>query len=258
MGSKVIVVKVSSTGSIAERAQQLHELLNKTLPGQQVNLLGHSMGGLDGRYLISRIPNEDKKYKVKSLTTISTPHRGSSFMDWCRDHLKVGKISSEEKIKDKHERQQWFERVMSYLDAPAYSHLTTDYCRNKFNPSTPDDPNVAYYSYNAYLDKMHYLSFLNFPWQIINQVEGKNDGLVSLKSGEWGQLVETVQANHFDLVVRFRWLTAIGRVIGYEDARYNINPSLSLPKTLLLSPETEFDNIEFYLRLSTFLHCKGF
>lgn len=43
--------------------------------------MAHSMGGLDGRYLISHIrPTE---YVPLSLTSISTPHRGSPFMDWC-------------------------------------------------------------------------------------------------------------------------------------------------------------------------------
>jgi triacylglycerol lipase len=44
--------------------------------------MAHSMGGLDCRYLISRIKPDD--YTPLSLTTISTPHRGSPFMDWCQ------------------------------------------------------------------------------------------------------------------------------------------------------------------------------
>jgi triacylglycerol lipase len=43
--------------------------------------MAHSMGGLDGRHLITHIrPTE---YVPLSLTSISTPHRGSPFMDWC-------------------------------------------------------------------------------------------------------------------------------------------------------------------------------
>lgn len=63
--------------------------------------MAHSMGGLDckhispqsvhlnphacflpiGRHLISHI--KPTEYTPLSLTTISTPHRGSPFMDWC-------------------------------------------------------------------------------------------------------------------------------------------------------------------------------
>ncbi|KAJ9056382.1 hypothetical protein DSO57_1033613 [Entomophthora muscae] len=256
LGAKVIVSKVSSTGSIAFRARQLHEMLEQTFSGQEVNLIGHSMGGLDGRYLISHI--KEKSYKVASLTTVSTPHRGSYFMDWCRDRLKVGQINSEETLEDHQHQQALVERFTRIFDVPAYSHLTSDYCLNKFNPTTPDSPDVAYYSYNAYLDNMHRLSMLHFPWSIINEREGRNDGLVSLESAKWGQLVETVQAHHFDLVSRFRILNTLGKILGYEDSRYNMSPSLPLPRALLLSPESDFDNVEFYLRMSTFLNSRGF
>ena len=48
---------------------------------EPVNLIAHSMGGLDARYLISRLGMADQ---VRSLTTISTPHRGSFMADWFR------------------------------------------------------------------------------------------------------------------------------------------------------------------------------
>lgn len=69
------------TGSIAERAQELDRFLSSRAAGRGVNLLAHSMGGLDGRHLITHIRPKD--YTPLSLTTIATPHRGSPFMDWC-------------------------------------------------------------------------------------------------------------------------------------------------------------------------------
>ncbi|CAG8813824.1 18004_t:CDS:1, partial [Dentiscutata erythropus] len=48
-------------------------------------------GGLDCRCLISHLPTD--KYIVRTLTTVATPHRGSPFMDWCRDNIGVGEIS---------------------------------------------------------------------------------------------------------------------------------------------------------------------
>jgi triacylglycerol lipase len=41
--------------------------------------MAHSMGGLDCRYLISKVRPEE--YTPLSLKTISTPHHGSPFMD---------------------------------------------------------------------------------------------------------------------------------------------------------------------------------
>ncbi|RIB13413.1 hypothetical protein C2G38_2098377 [Gigaspora rosea] len=48
-------------------------------------------GGLDCRCLITNLPTE--KCVVRTLTTIATPHRSSSFMDWCQENIRVGEIS---------------------------------------------------------------------------------------------------------------------------------------------------------------------
>ena len=69
------------TGSIQSRAARLDEQLQSHARGRGINFLAHSMGGLDCRHLISHIKPAD--YAPLSLTCISTPHRGSPFMDWC-------------------------------------------------------------------------------------------------------------------------------------------------------------------------------
>jgi triacylglycerol lipase len=75
------LINLYRTGSIASRAARLDEQLKIKAKGQCINLLAHSMGGLDGRYLITHLrPTE---YTPLSLMTVSTPHRGSPFMDWC-------------------------------------------------------------------------------------------------------------------------------------------------------------------------------
>lgn len=84
-----MVVGVKGTGSIEERAGQMHAWLKEKLPpGTGVNFMAHSMGGLDCRYLISHI--KPTTYKPISLTMIGTPNRGSPFMDWCAANIGVG------------------------------------------------------------------------------------------------------------------------------------------------------------------------
>ncbi|KAL1922044.1 uncharacterized protein VTP21DRAFT_10686 [Calcarisporiella thermophila] len=92
MGCKIILTKVPRAGSIEQRAFALDSIIKSALPNQPINLIAHSMGGLDCRYLISRFPCN--AYRPLSLTTLSTPHHGSSFMDWCRDHFGVGVIET--------------------------------------------------------------------------------------------------------------------------------------------------------------------
>lgn len=68
-------------GTIENNAQIIKETIHKVLEENhcdKVNIIAHSKGGLDARYLISGLHMEDQ---VASLTTISTPHRGSELLN---------------------------------------------------------------------------------------------------------------------------------------------------------------------------------
>ncbi|KAJ2058833.1 hypothetical protein GGI17_004782 [Coemansia sp. S146] len=98
-GAKVVIAKVPGTGGVRERAHQLDSLLASRLPKEKVNIVGHSMGGLDARYLITHV--NPKSYSVGTLTTVCTPHQGSPFMDWCRDYLSLGyRVDPDQLIRD--------------------------------------------------------------------------------------------------------------------------------------------------------------
>src|SRR5581483_10052569 len=58
-GNRVIVPSLSPTGAVAGRAQQLKEVLQRDCPDRPVHILAHSMGGLDARYMISRLGMAD-------------------------------------------------------------------------------------------------------------------------------------------------------------------------------------------------------
>ncbi|KDN49599.1 hypothetical protein K437DRAFT_255274 [Tilletiaria anomala UBC 951] len=101
IGVEVITKGVPSTGSIKERAEALHNFLCSPaagIQGRKVHFIGHSMGGLDARYLISNIRPTPEQYTPLSLTTISAPHRGSPFMDWCNANVGIGSAFIEMEI----------------------------------------------------------------------------------------------------------------------------------------------------------------
>ncbi|WVQ96086.1 hypothetical protein IAU59_003187 [Kwoniella sp. CBS 9459] len=200
IGANVVVVGVKGTGSIKERAEQMHDFLKKTIPkGAGVNFVAHSMGGLDCRYLISTI--KPTSYTPLSLTTIGTPHRGSPFMDWCAANIGVGsaaavataaltsgknqalppyslkspllaRVSNEQKTSKVDAFGSLAAGLTSYLlsifDSPAYSNLTTSFLRDHFNPSTPDSPNVKYTSVAGRISKMSVLHPLWFPKLVLD------------------------------------------------------------------------------------------
>ena len=156
IGVDVLIARVPASASIEERAKVLCELIDRTFPGRDIALVGHSMGGLDGRFLISRL--RPTKFKVRALVTIATPHRGSSFADYVLEEL-LGT-----------ERVPSMLSMMESVGVPgggkAFNDLTTcvlslsasfsladrGACSGKmkrFNEETPDDPDVQYFSYGA-------------------------------------------------------------------------------------------------------------
>ncbi|KAF9277384.1 hypothetical protein BGZ68_009331 [Mortierella alpina] len=118
------------------------------------------------------------------------------------------------------------------VDTPAYANLTTTYCNDVFNPNTPDDPRVSYYSYGGSVPQIPIWAPLGFSYDIVKAREGDNDGLVSTKSARWGKYVETMEADHWDL-----------------------NDSRRLKLGYCKKP---FNAVEFYLNLATRLFKDGY
>ncbi|TKX19305.1 hypothetical protein C1H76_8490 [Elsinoe australis] len=94
------------------------------------------------------------------------------------------------------------------LESGAFNQLTRSFMMEQFNPATPDDPNVRYYSYGAAFDP-YLLSVFRQSHRIIDREEGANDGMVSVNSSQWGTYKGTLQGvSHLDLINwtnRLRW-----------------------------------------------------
>lgn len=71
----IITPAVPPSGSIDQRADALAEAIAAAAPaGRPVNIIAHSMGGLDARCMISSLASKtDRPVRVASLTTIATP-----------------------------------------------------------------------------------------------------------------------------------------------------------------------------------------
>lgn len=81
-GYTVYSANTDGFGAIETNAQQLKTFVLDVLKKEnteKVNLIAHSKGGLDCKYMILRL---DMAEHVSSLTTLSTPHKGSSIASW--------------------------------------------------------------------------------------------------------------------------------------------------------------------------------
>ncbi len=86
LGGEVVVVQTYPTASLPRRATRVVETMAELLERDDgvVHLIGHSSGGLDGRLVTApevQLPTtlDVDKYarKVKSVVSLSSPHRGS-------------------------------------------------------------------------------------------------------------------------------------------------------------------------------------
>ncbi|KAK2593701.1 lipase 2 [Conoideocrella luteorostrata] len=199
-GTHVITASVPPSSSIADRAAKLADDIASQHDGP-VNIIAHSMGGLDARYMISNKAQYKGALEVASLTTISTPHRGSPFADYVLNSSSAGIL--------------YLPRLYKVLEragfgTQAFTQLTTGYMEGEFNEYVVDDAGVRYFSYGAVMDTPPLLSPFRVPQRIIERVEGVNDGLVSVESSRWGVYQGTlVGVNHMDLINwpnRVRWM----------------------------------------------------
>jgi triacylglycerol lipase len=192
-GNRVLVPRLSRTRGVAARAAELKRFIETRLPnGEPVHLIGHSMGGLDSRYLISRLGMADR---VKTLTTVGTPHRGTAFADWG-----VGVF------------QRLLRPLFHFLGLSyqAFLDLTTLGCR-RFNETVPDAPNVRYFSVAGVCERQWVATAWRLPHAIVSRAEGPNDGVVSLASAAWGEHTDVWGGDHLNLV---NWPNRIARKRG--------------------------------------------
>ena len=203
-GIEVIIASVPASGSIEERAAKLGQDIAAKANGKNVNIIAHSMGGLDARYMISRL--QPNNVEVLSLTTVATPHRGSAFADYCFQEIGPSYIPHFYKLFDK-----------LGISTGAFKQLTTKYMAEEFNPKTPDVKGVRYFSYGASFHPTIWSAFRQ-PHKIVQRMEGVNDGLVSVESAKWGTYKGTlVNVSHLDLINwtnRLKW--AFSQMSGNE------------------------------------------
>lgn len=185
-GYPVVVTRVHPTGGIARRAAQLKKFLEGArgeLGGERFVIVAHSMGGLDARYMIRELGMDER---VAGLLTITTPHRGSPYADWCVRHLgkRLGGFELMERLG---------------LDVNGIQDLTTKACA-EFNEKIPDVPGVGYFSVSAAREWLKVAPWVLHSHKVVADAEGENDGIVSIKSSTWGKHLGTWRADHFHTI----------------------------------------------------------
>src|SRR6266700_182078 len=84
---QVFVPELDPTQGIDFRGTQLQDQIQAAFsagdldPSQKTHIIAHSLGGLDSRYILSSANPRPIQVRIRSLTTIATPHRGAPIAD---------------------------------------------------------------------------------------------------------------------------------------------------------------------------------
>ncbi len=171
--SSVFNTNVDFAGSIQLRAAELKSRIDEILTdtgAEKVHIIAHSMGGLDARRMIVDLEMAEK---IASLTTIGTPHLGTSLADHVLE--KGGGLLIE-----------FLEKAIN-LNLDGFNDLTTATC-GEFNKRAKDAEaknGVVYQTYSSFDEGKDMFLPLVASWLFIRSVEGNNDGLVSVRSQNW-------------------------------------------------------------------------
>ncbi|HQP39015.1 MAG TPA: triacylglycerol lipase [Polyangiaceae bacterium] len=199
----------------AQLARQVDRILIATGKAR-VNLVAHSQGGLDSRYLVSTL---GYGARVASLTTISTPHRGTAIADALSDDVPNWGDPIANAVADVIGRTILDVESDSDLRGSLES-LSESAMEDSFNPQNPDDPAVDYFSYagrsngatgepdcdgswlgneETRLDRVDpMLKVTGAYLRARGRQAGENDGVVTVRSARWGLFMGCFPADHFD------------------------------------------------------------
>lgn len=181
-GAAVYYGHQEAWGTIERNAECIRRKIEEVLAEShcdKVNIIAHSKGGLDARYVISALHMQEH---VASLTTISTPHRGSGLID-VLNTLPDGVYRL---IASRIDR---FFSKFGDEDPDCYhssKQLSPSFC-HAFNEKYPNAPKVYYQSYASVMKRPLSDRLLSIPYCIM-RLHGKeeNDGLVAVSSARWG------------------------------------------------------------------------
>ncbi|MCK5798771.1 MAG: alpha/beta fold hydrolase [Deltaproteobacteria bacterium] len=227
------------------------EVLDKT-GAAKVNLIAHSQGGLDARFVASQMPQN-----IGAIFTVAAPHLGDKLAD-----ILLGKLPGLSKT--------LFQAVARALGRPLYgdiaqdtdlmasmTFLATDSVK-AFNAQYPDEEQVAYFSVGGRSGLTLAKDVCQAPLAppFITQWAGDrdpvetllvptwtamagslfsptpNDGIVTTAATKWGTWLGCIPADHFD---------EVGQLAGDSPGLGN-----------------SFDHIAFYRHVASYLVTKGF
>lgn len=217
-GEVVFSAQVTSVADSLQRGEQLAPQVDRALRDSgacKVNIIAHSQGGLDARYVISSKGYGDR---VAALVTVGTPHRGSPVADAALGLLPGLGYGVADAVLAGYQRLTGAPGVEELK--PSLRQLSTANMRDQFNPRNRDDGRVRYYSVAGRsngqrggpgcagglwpdperVDLLQGAFLFSEPAFLAQAapLPEPNDGMVGVTSARWGTFLGCVPADHGD------------------------------------------------------------
>lgn len=180
-GSELFFGFQDANGSIEDNCKALKKSLEKYIAdtgAEKVNIIAHSKGGIEARYLISTMGMG--RY-IASVTTLNTPHKGSKTMDKLirlpKFLLRGGSAVFDIFMKLGGDRSPRTYRCLE--------QLTSDFMEG-FNAENPDVSDIYYSSYAFKMKNGFSDGLMTIPWLVMKLLNGDGDGMLTPQEVEWG------------------------------------------------------------------------
>jgi triacylglycerol lipase len=243
-GHLVHTARVAPYQSVPHRAAELAQHVDAAraecakragCDASKVHIIAHSMGGLDTRYVVSKLSDPSGtpySQLVASVTTISTPHRGSAFADKVLEVLPTKADPIVNALAGLWAHTFTDADLADGSDVHAALHDISEAYLPEFNDEVPNADGVFYQSWagitsfadlhisQAEIDACegHVLSYdnrhdnlldhppissaqLQLAHPIVGHGKGDpNDAMVTVESAKWGTFRGCIPADHMDEV----------------------------------------------------------
>jgi triacylglycerol lipase len=254
-GHQVFITVVDPFNSVSVRGEQLltqtKDILQKT-GAAKVNLIAHSQGGLDARYVASRIPG-----RVAAVVTLATPHLGTKVADAVLNKAPGFTVTLAQAVCDLAGRPFWGDIAKDPNLEASLESISSDGAA-AFNAAYPDVDGVSYFSiagrsnlalaekeceapkappfitkYAGERDPTHASLLLTAAICCGSLTcDDPNDGMVNVNSTKWGTWLGCIPADHMDEIGQF----------------FGESPGIG----------NSFDYLSFYKELAGWLVARGF
>jgi triacylglycerol lipase len=187
-GVEIFFGNTDAWGTIESNAEFLKATVDKVLKEtgkEKVNIISHSKGGLDSRYMIWKYDYGDK---VASLTTISTPHHGAVVADMI---LNLRTVHTKAAAKSLEDLVSLYKDLSPDIYSAGYDLTTAS--MEEFNRTVTMDNRVYYQSIYSIMNNASDDLLFAASFNYIKKEVGENDGLVSEFSARWGKNITKVE-----------------------------------------------------------------